>query len=175
MSGSLAKLARRLARFGRAEGGGSTIEFVLMIPLMFGVLLLTLDTGFSAMRAGLMDRAMEITARSIRTGTMTSPTLANIRTDLCSRLTFFPNCGSMLKVQIVSVDRASFALPAPDAACADSGAALAPVRRYVAGQMNGVVVLRACMNVPTFTPAALIGRPATYNLQASTVIAGSAS
>ncbi len=164
-----------LGRFGRDQSGTSTVQYVLMIPLVFAILLLALDSGLSTMRAALMDRAMDMTARSIRNGTLASPTIGNIRTDLCARMTMFPNCATTLKVQIYSVERATFTMPATTPACADSGSAVAPVRRYTPGGASNLAVVRACMEISTFTPTGLIGRPSLYRFYSATVVAGTAS
>lgn len=172
----LARLRRRVAGFGRNECGAAAASYVLMLPVVFGLFLLTLDSGFTTMRAALLDRSVDMTARSIRNGTLATPSLENIKTDLCSRLTFFPNCATQLKVQLVAVPRADFATPARTIACADQGASLAPVRAFVTGQTNPLAVLRACMTIVSFTPAALIAnRPLNYSINASAVLAAGAS
>lgn len=169
-------LRRWCAPFARNEGGAATVSFVLMLPVLFGTMLLTLDSGFATMRAALLDRAVDISARSIRNGTITAPTLANIKTDMCSRLTFFPDCSTQLRVQIIAVPRNTYAMPATTLACTDQGAAIAPVRGFVAGQANPLAVLRACMEITTFTPSALMSnRPFTYSIHAETLLAGSAT
>ncbi len=178
---SVFKLGRRrarasIARFGCDEAGSAVLTYVTMLPFVFGVFLMTLDSGFTTMRASLVERAVDMTARSIRNGALASPTLSNIRTDLCSRLTVFPNCATQLKVQIIAVPRASFAMPARNLTCADQGASITPVTGFVAGQENPVAVLRACLDVTSFTPLALMpNRPGTYSVHAETVIAGSAT
>lgn len=169
-------LRHPFARFARCEAGTATMNFVLMLPVVFGMFLMTLDTGFSTMRAALLERALDVTARSVRTGGLANPTLANIRADICSRMTFFADCGTQLKVQIVAVSRPGFATPARNIACADQGAALAPVRSFTAGQSNPLAVLRACMDVTSITPAAILSnRPFTYRIHAATVLAGRAT
>lgn len=170
------RLRARLARFGRDQSGSATLTYVTMLPLVFGAFLMTVDSGFSTMRASLLDRALDVSARSIRNGTHATPTLSSIRTDMCSRLTVFPNCATTLKLQIVSVPRGSFTMPSRNLACADSGNAIAPVLNFVASQQNPIAVLRACMEITSFTPSALMsGRPGTYVIHAETVFAGSAT
>lgn len=166
----------RLARFRRDTSGSATVTYVVMLPVIFGAFLLTVDAGFSTMRASLLDRALDISARSIRNGTLATPTLSNIRSDMCSRLAVFPDCATTLKVQIISVPRASFTVPASTLACADSGSAIAPVLGFVTAQENPITVLRACIQISAYTPAALMSRrPGSYQINAETVIAGSAS
>ena len=168
-------LRSRLSRFLRHESGAAAVSYVVMLPVVFGLFLMMLDSGFSTMRAALLDRAVDITARSVRTGVIASPTLANIKTDLCSRMAFFPDCATQLKVQIIAVPRNTFATPSRTIACADQGAALAPVRSFVAGQQNGLAVLRACMDITKFTPTALLAGPGGYKIHAETIIAGNAT
>mgnify|MGYP000261047687 CR=1 FL=1 len=175
MTRLLTRVGAGLRRFGRDQSGTAAVNFVLMFPVVFGVFMLTMDSGFATIRASLLDRALDVTARSIRNGTIASPTLASIRTDLCSQLTSFPDCATTLKVQIVAVSRSTFALPGVTS-CADLGAAIVPVRAFVAGQQNGIAVLRACLQTTSLTPVALLpGRPGSYGIHAETVIAGSAT
>lgn len=165
-----------LRGFGRDQSGSASMHYVLMLPVVFGLFVLTMDSGIATIRASLLERAVDMTARSIRSGAIANPTLANIRTDLCSQLTVFPNCATTLKVKIVAVPRATFAVPAPPATCADLGAAIAPVRTLAVGQQNGIAVLRACVQITSLTPVALLpGRPGSYGVHAETVIAGSAT
>lgn len=163
---------QRVGQFRAGESGAAAVSYVVMLPVVFGLFLLTLDSGFTTMRSALLDRAVDVTARSIRSGTLTDRTLGGIKTDLCSRLTFFKDCSTQLKVQLVAVPRPGFTTPARTIACADQGTSLVPVRAFVADQTNPFAVLRACMDVTTFTPAALISnRPLTYSIHAETVLA----
>lgn len=182
---TLARLRLRAGQFRAAESGAAAVSYVVMLPVVFGLFLLTLDSGFTAMRSALLDRAVDITARSIRSGTIKTvnadpllvtisptPTIAEIKADLCSRLKFFKDCDTQLKVQLVAVSRSDFATPARTIACTDQGTSLVPVRAFVADQTNPLAVLRACMDVRTFTPEALISnRPFTYSIHAETVLA----
>lgn len=169
-------MGRRLRGFVRSEGGSATTEFVLMLPLVFGLFLLTLDTGISTTRQAMLSRAVDLTARAIRQGTLANPTLAAIKTDLCSRLSVYPNCATTVKVQLLAVPRATFATPSTSVACSDQGNAITPVRRYVAGQQNNFAVLRACVVLSSFSPVALMpGRPGSYEASAVAMMAGSAS
>lgn len=168
-------MRRAIRAFGRDQSGAAAASFMLMLPLMFGLFIMTLDTGFNTTRSALLDQAVDMTARSVRNGTIAAPTLANIKTDLCSRLTMVPRCAADLKVQIISVPRATFAMPATTLACTDQGATIAPVRRFVAGQQGNLAVLRACMRISTLTPATLIAGPTLYEIDAATIISGTAS
>lgn len=170
------KIPARLARFGRDQSGSAALTYVTMLPLVFGVFLMTLDSGFATMRAATLDRAVDLTARSIRNGTLPAPTLTEIRTEICARLTFDNNCLTTLKVQILPVQRSNFTMPARTLACADSGAKLTPVLSFAASQQNPIAVLRACREVESVTPLTLVSNsPGAYVIHAETVIAGTAS
>lgn len=170
------RFGARVRRFGRDQSGSTTISFLLMFPLVFGIFLITLDSGFATMRSALLDRALDVSARQIRNGTIAQTTIGNIRTEMCKELTAFKDCSTMLKLQIVSVTRPGFVLPARSLACTDSGTAITPVTSFTAGQTNPITVLRACMEIASFTPSALMSaRPGTYQIEAATVIAGGMS
>lgn len=165
-----------LRRFGRSERGSATVEFVLMLPVVFGLFLMTLDTGLATTRQAMLTRAVDMTARAIRQGTLASPTLTSIRTDLCSRLSVYPNCATTLKVQIVGVVRGTYAMPAATQTCVDRGNGVAPVRSYAAGQLNNFAVIRACIVLNPLTPVGLLpGRPGSYEAAAVALVAGSAT
>lgn len=170
------RLRARVRRFGRDQSGTTTLSFLLMFPLVFGIFLTTLDSGFATMRSALLDRALDVSARQIRNGTMASTTIGDIRTEMCKELTAFKDCSTMLKLQFVSVPRADFTMPPRSLACDNSGTVITPVTSFTAGQANPITVLRACMVITSFTPSALMSaRPGTYQIEAATVIAGSMS
>lgn len=174
MSGRMTGAGRgRLRRFGRTEDGSAVTQFVLALPVVFGMFLMTVDSGLSTTRDALLDKAVAMTARSIRQGTLGNPTVADIRGDLCKVMTVFPNCATTLKVQVIALPRSDVAVPAVPASCADQGNGVTPVRRYVAGQTNGFVLLRACIPVESLTPVAMIPGPRIYDVASSTILAGS--
>lgn len=151
-------LRTRIARFRKNEDGNSTVEFVIMFPLFIFLILAGVELGVIAIRQATLERAMDLTVRDIRLGTGAPMQHNDIKQELCDRAPMVPNCAQSLKLEMINVDLHNWTgLPdTPD--CVDKSKPAAPVRSFVAGQSNELMVLRACVKFKPLYPLSGIGR-----------------
>lgn len=173
------RLKPLLRRFLRAEDGSESVQFMLVIPLLAGLLFIALSSGIATVNASLLDRAVDRTARDLRYGTLTDRSVAGLRTRLCTDLAGMSNCASQLKVQLVRIARTAGSVTLPSD-CTDQSASFEPVTSLLADNQNSYLLLRACLpvtalaaNLPA-SPATETGTPATrstFFVSAQTMIA----
>ena len=83
--------------FARSETGVSAIEFVMVAPIIFFGLGMTLETGLMEFTQYSLQYAVENAGRSVRTGTaqMSAMTAANFKTLICNSFGTLVNCSSV--------------------------------------------------------------------------------
>ena len=83
--------------FARSEAGVSAIEFVMVAPVIFFGLGMTLETGLMEFTQYSLQYAVENAGRSVRTGAAQMSTLsaANFKTQICNSFGTLVNCSSV--------------------------------------------------------------------------------
>jgi len=146
-----------LRRFLRSEDGNATIEFVITFPAMLFLLLSAVELAFVTLDHAMLERAMDMTVREIRIGTGTAPQHDQIKADICALAVTIKNCDQNLRLEMIQVDPRNWtSLPGtPD--CTDQSKPVAPVRSFVNGQENQLMILRACVKVTPLFPTVGLG------------------
>lgn len=136
-------------RFARQEDGTSTIEFLLIFPIIFTTFIATFEAGFFTMRYVMLDRGLDMTVREMRLGLIAAPAMARIKQSICAKGQLIGNCEAALNIQLTSVNTTTWAFPTGRIECRDFGQAPNPVVEPNLGVENEVMLIRAC----------LVGRP----------------
>jgi hypothetical protein len=68
------RLSSMIRRFRRREDGTVTVEFVILVPLIFAIFIATLEIGMMMSRWSGLDRAADMVIRSLRLGQYQNPT-----------------------------------------------------------------------------------------------------
>jgi len=151
-------VARILKRFSRSEDGHATIEFAITFPAMLFLLLSGVELGMVTLNHSMLERATDMTVREIRLGTGTAPQHDEIKDLICERAGFIDNCGTNLRLEMIQVDPRNWAEINPDADCTDQSEEVAPVREFVNGQENELMVLRVCAKIDPVFPTTGLGK-----------------
>ncbi|SDI16843.1 TadE/TadG family type IV pilus assembly protein [Lutimaribacter saemankumensis] len=151
----------RLIRFHRDEGGNSTIEFVIWFPLYIFLLLAAVEMSIISVRQTTLERAVDLTVRDIRLGTGTAPQHDEIKDLICDRAVMVPDCKNNLKLEMISVDPENFVPPPVVPDCTDQSEEVRPVRNFVHGASNELMILRACAKFKPYYPLSGIGKELT--------------
>ncbi len=141
-------------RFLRSESGAVTIPTVMWIPLFLMILVGSVELMLINMQQILLNRAMDVTSRSLRIGSETIPTHDDLKTRMCDAIRFVPDCMDNLAVEVFPIDTATWSLSNTDAPmCTDatSDAVLTP--EIATGGANQLIVLRACLKLRPMSPA----------------------
>lgn len=144
-------------RFTRSEKGNATIEFVITFPAMLFFLLSGVELGMVSLHHAMLERAVDMTVRDIRLGTGTAPQHDDIKDLICTRAGFIDNCSANLRLEMIQADPFNWTGPpsAPD--CTDQSEEVLPVRSFVNGQSNELMILRACAKISPVFPTVGLG------------------
>lgn len=110
-------LLRRLTHWLRREDGTATVEFVLVVPVLFLLFLSSVEAGFMQLRYVMLERGLDLTVRELRLGQMVDPTQEKVRQEICRFALVIPDCVNSLLVELRPVDTTTWDTLSPDAAC----------------------------------------------------------
>ncbi len=170
MMGKLASLARR---FRRSENGTATIEFVLIFPAFMFFILSAVELALVTMHQSMLERAVDLTVRDIRLGTGTIREHDDIKDVICDRAHFIKNCSVNLRLEMIQQSAFEGIVLDAQPDCTDNSEEIRPVRNFVNGQSNELMILRACARIDPVFPTSAIGKKipdgtGQYSLTATT-------
>ncbi|MEY8839857.1 TadE/TadG family type IV pilus assembly protein, partial [Cribrihabitans sp. XS_ASV171] len=147
----ISRLVSLWRAFRKQEDGNATIEFVIIFPALLVLMLSGVELAFVSLNHAMLERAVDMTVRDIRLGTGRAHDHDDIKDVICERAGFIEDCASNLKLEMIRLDPyANVSIPVqPD--CTDTSDEVKPVRSFVNGQSNELMVLRACAKInPVF-------------------------
>lgn len=166
MSRALERLRRALGRARRNEDGNATIEFVIMVPLLFTIFFMGIEAGVLQMRQIMLDRALDITIRDLRVGAMgDAPEFSEVRDAVCDNAFLIPNCRENFALELTPVDLRNWTAPDFRMACVDRDAEVAPVNVFTQGGSVRPTLVRACLIVDLIFPTSRLGLQLTTDPQ----------
>lgn len=146
------KAYKRLMTTMRREDGTATMEFVLMIPLLLALFTASFESGMLMTRHIMLERALDITMRELRLGHYTSPDLALLKTEICSRTLIINDCANVVSIYLQPVSKVTWDLPAGDPACIDRSQPITPAASINPGVDDEVMLVRVCVVVDALFP-----------------------
>lgn len=145
-------------RFRRDEDGSAMlIEFVIMVPLLFASLIMSVEMSFYAMRHMYLDRGLDMTVRYIRLNTNTPMTHPQIKDMICDTAGFIKDCDTTLRLEMITIDPRNFAAFNEAADCIDTSKEANPVRGWNPGLEHEIMLLRACVGFKPLFPTSGLG------------------
>lgn len=159
-------LLSRVVRFKRDENGNATIEFVMLFPAMMVIMLSGIELAFVTLQHAMLERAMDMTVREIRLGTGAILEHDDIKDSICDRAGFIKDCETNLRLEMVQVDPRVAVTIAADPDCTDTSEDVNPVRSFVNGQSNELMILRACAKIEPVFPTSGMGKSLADNADA---------
>jgi hypothetical protein len=143
----------RLRRFLKEEDGGTnTIEFAIWTPILLLTLATAVEAGLYTARATMLERGMDMAARSIRLETDTAPQHSEIKAEICQLAAIVPNCEATLRLEMIPRDLRNWQAVPGQADCIDRSEPITPVRAFESGSENELMVLRACSKIEPLFP-----------------------
>ena len=157
----MTRLWQMWRRWRKDETGTATVEFAIVSPLFFMLLLMGSESGILMTRQVLLERATDIAVRDLRLGRINAPTdaqrLALIRQRICDNTVMIANCDTNLLLDLQPVDTAVWNFPATPVACVDRANNIAPVTTVQPGGANTLMMIRACVIVDPIFPTSRWG------------------
>jgi hypothetical protein len=151
-------LFKRMKRGWRDERGTASVEFVVVFPFFLGVLLSSFELSMITMRETMLERALDLTVRDIRLSTGTAPQHDDIKEQVCDLAPVIPDCEQNLRLEMVSIDPQNWVEPDSVFDCTDRSEEVQPVRSFVNGMDNELMLLRACAKFEPIFPGAGLGK-----------------
>jgi len=152
---------RFLRRFALVERGVATLEFLLVFPMMMVIMMMGIEIGYATLNYSMLERALDQTVRDIRLGTGTAPQHEAIKDLICVRAGFINDCDATLRLEMIQIDPRNWTSIDMTPDCVDTSEQVAPVRNFVNGLDNELMVLRACAKVTPMFPTTGLGSAMT--------------
>lgn len=143
----ISHIKNRLWAFRKEEVGAVfTLEFAVMLPLLFMALMFGVELTTHANRQFQVDRALEVTTRAIKLNTAANLSHNDLKTFICQNSGGLDNCDANMRLEMTPINPRDFAvLPSlPD--CIDQSEPVNPIRGWTLGQQHELMILRACYN-----------------------------
>jgi hypothetical protein len=145
-------LTRFVKRFGRREEGNATIEFSIYFSLFFLVFAGGVEGAFMGLRYVMLERSVDLVTRDIRLSTGHVPSYADVRDQICDKAKVTKDCTDNLRLEMIRVDPRNFARMPADADCRNAEEDPRPLREFVSGQDNQLMLIRACLKYKVMMP-----------------------
>ena len=152
------RLRQLLRRFARSQRGAGTVEFVLVFPAIMTIMLSGIELGMVTFKQALLERAMDLTVRDIRLGTGQTMDHDDIRDLICERSAVITNCDTALRLEMVRLDPRDWSGDLGEPDCINTEEEIAPVRNFVSGEENELMLLRACAKFDPLFPTSGLGK-----------------
>lgn len=153
-------LTKLLRGFRQREDGTATMEFVILVPVLFTIFIATLEIGLMMSRWSSIDRAADMVIRSLRLGQYDNPDAEMLRREVCDRVFLVENCFENTAVDIREIDRTTFLMPDGDEPCVTrDDEIIQPVTEITPGQQNDLMLIRVCVTVDTIFPTSTYALP----------------
>lgn len=147
-----------LNRFLQDETGVTSLEFVIIFPVFFGMFLMTYESGMVSARHVMLERGVDIAVRQVRIGAMPNPTRASLRKSICEVALIIPQCERQLEIELLQRDPMNWVAVPNQIRCVDRGDIdRDPGTIDVTGN-NMLMVLRACVRIDPFLPTSGLGK-----------------
>lgn len=140
------------ARFRRDEEGTASVEFVLYFTVFFMILAAAVEIAYINLRHSMLERSVDLTTREIRLSTGDIPTYDQVKQDICSNAAVLEACMENLRLEMVQVDPRAPATIPTGADCQNAAQEPRPVRNFVPGQDNDLMLMRACLMYKPMLP-----------------------
>lgn len=161
--------------FLRSEEGNSTIEFVIIFPLIITFFLMAFESAYYMIRTTMLERSVDLAVRDLRLGSPIVDDPEVLRQMVCERSMLLPKCLDTLLLELQPIDTDTWAGVADTTRCINRDSELSPVLQadFERGTGNDLMYVRVCAMADPVFPTTGIGAQLarTYNGEyASTAI-----
>lgn len=150
-------ILKALRRFARNQDGQATVEFALYFTVIFLLLATGVELAHLNLRHAMLERSVDIAVRDIRLNTGDVPAYDTVRTAICDGASILVDCESNLRLEMVQVNPRSFEPTLTPVDCINAEEDPRPVRNFVPGTDNDLMLLRACLKFKPILPTTGVG------------------
>ena len=134
--------SRCIGKWARDESGTVIVDFAVMFPIFLMFMLSSVEMGMMTFRQTMLERGLDMAVRNLRLGFIEDPTHAKVKTEICRLSGFLPDCTNSLRLEMQPVDPRNYTNLPLSADCIDKSEDIAPVRSFVPGGANQLMVMR---------------------------------
>jgi Flp pilus assembly protein TadG len=147
------RLGGALGRFVREEHATSTMEFVILFPVVITLFVGVFETGMILSRQVLMERSLDEAVRILRLAQGLTLTADDIEDAICDNTAAIPDCDNVLVVDLNVIDQTDYSVPSPDIACVNRNDLTIDLgNSFDQGGDNELIMVRACAVVDRILP-----------------------
>jgi Flp pilus assembly protein TadG len=147
-----------LGQFHRNEHGNATIEFVVLFPVLFAMIVAMFDSSLLMMKYVVLENSLDQVVRTVRLSGIAGGEAGAtyFKQQVCAKAKLISNCEANLYVEMIPISTGSTFTP-PPVTCIDRTANNPPANTITVGTPNDIVYIRACVVVDRYFPSALSG------------------
>ncbi|WP_238987454.1 TadE/TadG family type IV pilus assembly protein [Roseovarius dicentrarchi] len=176
MKNHLRHALRRLMGLARREDGNASVEFVVIFPIYFALLAMSIELSMITLRQTLLERGLDMAVRDIRLGTgefvQNYDTEAEneaaleqyhtkIKQRICDEAFTIADCLNSIKLEMVRSDMRNLVSLGGEVMCTDREETGKATYRLMPGVGNDLMFLRACVKYDPLFPTWHIARSMT--------------
>lgn len=150
VAGRIKGIFRRLRQAATKEAGNATIEFVILFPAIMTIFLSAFEVSIYLTRSVMLDRAVDLSVRTLRLGDLDPQTPEELKRRVCEDTLIFSNCMNAMMIELTRVPTDTWTLPADNVTCVNRNEEIQPVVEFSPGNMNDVMIVRACAVLDPF-------------------------
>lgn len=147
-------------RFHAETRGATAVEFALVGPVFFALILSIIEMGLVMMKITFLDGAVESATKIVYTGAANDGTVSqqDLAEFICDNVHLFSNCEQNITVELTPVNMFGNS-PTTDPTCTDSSDAttLNPVVDFNPGGASQIMFMRVCITTNVIAPGLGVG------------------
>jgi len=132
-------------RFRENQAGGGAIEMVIVLPLMLGVFISSIECGLYMTRQILLERAVDMTVRDLRLGLIENPDHDALKQNICANSSIIRDCDNAIRIELLRISTTDWNFPAEAVACVDRDEPIDISLSFDPGVENEMMLVRVCL------------------------------
>ena len=144
--------------FSKSEDGAVTIEFVILLPAVFYLFCLALETGLWNAREIMLRRATNLVAREVRLSTANPPSYEDMKAMICERSFFSAGCMQSIRIEMQAMPVSEWRNVSGSTPCIDREEDYEPVNNFGFGRENDLMLVGVCRLFDPLLPGTGLGR-----------------
>ncbi|MEP6355570.1 MAG: TadE/TadG family type IV pilus assembly protein [Hyphomicrobiales bacterium] len=174
----LCKFKKKTEPFVKSESGVTAIEFALLAPVFFIIVISILEVGYTFSKVAMLNYSVSVATKDIYIGKASNNEITHdkIEQNICDNMSVLAgsNCTENLLLELITINDVTD-LPNDNAQCRDEALNINPVVQFDPGGSSETVFMRVCFLTNVLVPG--IGFGLQLPLEASgkyAIIASSA-
>lgn len=150
---TIRNLVRQFRHFQRDETAGVSVEFVIIAPVYFALMISTFEAGWLMTKSMMLERGMDLTMRELRLGIHDNPTHDQFKEIICNNAKILKDCEASMLLELVPIDTAAD-VPT-STVCRDRASDVDPKVTFTPKNSNRPIetmFVRACVIVDPMVP-----------------------